>query len=150
MKNIFYKCVLEWHFASISGLGGSILSKKSKLLCPCTHIYIDVIQNHCTSDQEDMSSNSQWDKLTRSGKPRSQVFYTGDPHTSACLVTSTTLATHILYCTQYTPRQPPHFFNLHYQYTSNKVLEGALYRSLPRSRQFKPAASSLVNRLTPD
>ncbi len=39
-KNIFYKCVLEWHFASISGLGGSILSKKVKIAVPLyTYLY---------------------------------------------------------------------------------------------------------------
>jgi hypothetical protein len=36
-KNIFYKCILESHFTSISGLAGSILSQKSKSLYPtCT------------------------------------------------------------------------------------------------------------------
>ncbi len=33
-KNAFYKCVLESHFIYIAGLGGSILSKKSKSLYP--------------------------------------------------------------------------------------------------------------------
>jgi hypothetical protein len=32
-ENIFYKCDLEFHFASISGLGGSILSKKVENRC---------------------------------------------------------------------------------------------------------------------
>jgi hypothetical protein len=30
-KNLFDKCVLEFHFTSIPSLGGSILSKKVKL-----------------------------------------------------------------------------------------------------------------------
>jgi hypothetical protein len=32
-KGVFYKCVLKFHFAYISGLGGFILSKKVKILC---------------------------------------------------------------------------------------------------------------------
>jgi hypothetical protein len=31
-KNLFYKWVLEFHFTSMSGLGGSILSKKVKIV----------------------------------------------------------------------------------------------------------------------
>jgi hypothetical protein len=33
-KNIFYKCLLEFHVASISGLGGLVLSKKVKIVVP--------------------------------------------------------------------------------------------------------------------
>jgi hypothetical protein len=34
MKNVFYECVIESHFTSISGLGGSILEKKAKIVVP--------------------------------------------------------------------------------------------------------------------
>jgi hypothetical protein len=36
-KNVCYKCVLEFHFTSISGLGGSIRSKMAKSLYPGVH-----------------------------------------------------------------------------------------------------------------
>jgi hypothetical protein len=37
MKNIAHTCGLEFHFASISGLGGSILPKNVKIIVPyCT------------------------------------------------------------------------------------------------------------------
>ncbi len=39
MKNRFYKCVLESLFTSISGLGDSILTKKSKWLYPNGHVW---------------------------------------------------------------------------------------------------------------
>ncbi len=37
-KNVFYKCVFEFHFASISGLGGSFCQKKVKSFYPSVHV----------------------------------------------------------------------------------------------------------------
>ncbi len=36
-KHIFYKCVMESLFTSISGPGGSILSKRVKIAVLCIH-----------------------------------------------------------------------------------------------------------------
>jgi hypothetical protein len=33
-RKTFYTCVLEFHFTSISGMGGSILSKEVKIVVP--------------------------------------------------------------------------------------------------------------------
>jgi hypothetical protein len=33
LKNVFHKCVLEFHYTSISGLGSVILSKKLQNRC---------------------------------------------------------------------------------------------------------------------
>jgi hypothetical protein len=40
MKNMFYKCVSEFNLATMNGLGGSILSKKSKSLYPNVHYFV--------------------------------------------------------------------------------------------------------------
>jgi hypothetical protein len=43
-KNIlFNKCVLDFDFTSSSGLGGSIVSKKSKSLYPIAELYLSPI-----------------------------------------------------------------------------------------------------------
>jgi len=38
-EKVFYKCLQEFHFASFSGLGGCILSKRSKSMYPSGQAY---------------------------------------------------------------------------------------------------------------
>jgi hypothetical protein len=133
--------------------------QKSQNCCTLVHILIfDVIQNHCTSDQEDMSSNPQWDRLTRNGKPRSQVFYTGDPNVICltwhiCLSSYNTrnLVQHT-YCTVRSTRLGSHPTSL--ISTINTPLT-RYWRELCREACRDPdnlnrPASSLADRFTPD
>jgi hypothetical protein len=64
-KNIFYKCVLEFHFISIFCLGGFILAKKVKIIVPYG---ILIHTGKGRGGRDELVRRLEWQQFTKLGR----------------------------------------------------------------------------------